>query len=182
VVGRLLFFGAICYTQSRSVRLVPRLHPNLLESGRVMVKRLIGALLLLLVVAVQALAADCDLRCATMTATSGHHGCGDQVQTEPTSTHATHCDGMTMQSDKQNDSVSACGLCRPSFCKLQSEAIATRFASDEFNSQTSTIFLPLQSVLLLAAGRSSLSTIYRSPLRLEMRAPLDLRPGSSLRI
>jgi hypothetical protein len=147
-----------------------------------MLRRFISASLLLLLVAVQALAADCELRCATMTAAFEHHGCGHLVESESSSAPAAHCHGMTMESGKESSSLSASDKCHASICRFQSEAVAKQSGTDEFSSLASAIILPVQLNRNLAAGGSTRPTIGRSHFGQETQAPLDLRPGSSLRI
>ena len=147
-----------------------------------MLKRFISVSVLLLVVAVQALAADCELRCATMVAAPGHNECGNVKHARASSTQAVHCHGRSMESSEGNQSVSAIGHCRASLCKLQSEAIAKQSGVKDLKSQASAILFPVQAILDLTARGSAQSTIGRSVSRPETRAPLDLRPGSSLRI
>lgn len=178
----MLFCRTVCYTQSTLVASFTCVHLDHLDSRRVMLKRFISASLLLFVVAVQAFAADCELRCATMTANFGHHGCGHAVRAEPKSMHLAHCHGMSMKSDAENSSATGTDHCQGSVCKFQSDAIAKQPGANVFNFQAPVVILPEQSLRDLAAASSARATVYRPRNRQEIRAPLDLRPGSSLRI
>lgn len=134
----------------------------------------------MLVVAVQALAADCELRCSTMTAMSRH--CDGPVKSGTSSAQAAHCHGVSMESNKGSLTVATREECQVSVCKFASDAITKRLGVDELTSQVSPIISSGQSSLHLTACGAPQFANFRSRIRRELGAPLDLRPGSSLRI
>jgi hypothetical protein len=180
-VAMLLPFGKVCYTQNRTVALSSLLrhqpNPRLM---RIMLRRFIAVSVLLLVASVQALAANCELRC-TMMAMS-NQACGSHSLAESKSEHAMHCHGMSMGSEKGDHAVSADGHCKVSVCKVRLEALAKQSLTTESLSRSSTS--PGSAQLL--SGPSAVASIQLSlsrSFRLQGgRSPLDVRPGASLRI
>src|SRR5579871_3987433 len=99
-----------------------------------MLKRFIAVSVLLLVSSVQALTANCELRC-TMMARS-NQTCGTHSVVELSHDHAMHCHGMSMEPAKGNHAISADTHCRASVCKIRLEAVAKQTLTTESLSRT----------------------------------------------
>jgi hypothetical protein len=147
---------------------------------RIMLRRFIAVLVLLLVASVQALAANCELRC-TMMARS-NQACGSHSPAESKSEHAMHCHGMPMDPDQGDHGVSADSHCKVSVCKFRLEALAKQSLTTESLSRSSTSpdFAQLPSDL--SAVTSLQLSLSRSFRLQDERSPLDVRPGTTLRI
>src|SRR5579863_7777033 len=117
-----------------------------------MLKRFIAVSVLLLVASVQALAANCELRC-TMMARS-NQACGIHSVVESSHDHAMHCHGMSMEPAKGDHAISADTHCKASVCKIRLDAVAKQSLTTESFSRTSSSPDSVQLVSDSAAVRS----------------------------
>jgi len=147
-----------------------------------MPKKLIIVTVTLLFATVQALAVNCDLRCSMMAISAGCHGCGSHGSTD--SDHGTlkQCHGMTVSSGKSGNSASSRGNCETSVCKAQLEAVVKKSTGDESPSKSFAMSTHAETIHFFDVPTLIRSSLHRSSERLNTSAPLELRPGSSLRI
>jgi hypothetical protein len=166
----LLLFGRVCYTQTR-LAVLPR------DSSRTMLRKLISLSILLLLASVQALAANCELRCALVMASPENPGCSHHVRSE-----LSHCHGMPMESDQPQHSMYGSGHCQASVCEFQLQAIAKKSAMEESLSTAVATAVFAQWSGAFIPDSANLTLIRRSSGRPETQRPLEVRPGTSLRI
>ena len=140
-----------------------------------MIRKSILVTALLLLATVQTLAANCDLRCSSMVSPSRFSDCGNDA-------HMAHCHGMSM--DCSNDGSSGVsGLsCGASVCQAEFLAISKHSTPDELFSRHYATVVTSPLVRPLEGSVGTTSSTGRPPDPLHPGAPLDLRPGSSLRI
>jgi hypothetical protein len=134
-----------------------------------MAKKLIFAMLLSLLVSVQALAASCDIRCSSMEAMTGHAS---------SQTHA-HCHAVSAKSGKET-TLTATDSCATTPCATDLKAIKNASRSDANSGK-----LLLSAVALLTDPFQNISPAGATSLTLASRSggrPLAQRPGSALRI
>lgn len=136
---------------------------------------------LLLLAAVQALAADCDLRCSLMAVSSGSHGCGHE-QTSQGQEQAMHCHGMSMDADHPCNSAMSGSGCPGTVCRARLDAIDKKLSADESTSKSVSATGPAILIHSADEGTRREFSAHRSLDRRNASSPLDLRPGSSLRI
>lgn len=146
-----------------------------LRYERMMIRKSILVTALLLLATVQTFAANCDLRCSSMVSPSRFHDCDNHAQ-------MAHCHGMSM--DCSNDGSSGVsGLnCGASVCRAELVAISKHSTSDELFSRHFATVVTSLLICPLEASIGTRSSTGRPPDPLHPSAPLDLRPGSSLRI
>jgi hypothetical protein len=145
-------------------------------------RKFIVVSVMLLLASVQALAVNCDLRCNVMTIPAGSHSCGSHVATESKHMTMTHSRGMAMDSGNIAKSALSSGDCEPSICKAQLEAVVKNATRDELLSKPIAESTPPRLIRLFDEFSLIRSSLHRSPDRKDTSAPLELRPGSSLRI
>lgn len=139
-----------------------------------MIRKLLSSAALLLLVIVQALAVNCDLRCSLMGASTDCH-------TLHTDSKMPHCHGMSMERDKQI-SLTASRSCAPTGCSTQLTALTK--STDQKDAGSGNL-LVLTAVWLDDPLENDLSngpTTFRLLSRTSDSRPLAQRPGSSLRI
>jgi len=137
-----------------------------------MLKKLLWVAVLSLIVSVQALTVNCDLRCSLMGISTDSHVSHADMQ-------MPHCHRMSMEQDKQT-SVNANGCCAPKGCGAQLKAIAKSAGQND-----SSKLLVLGGICFVDPHRncgSGDSTAFASLGRTSDSRPLAQRPGSSLRI
>jgi hypothetical protein len=151
-------------------------------SKRIMIRKCILATALLLLATVQTLAANCDLRCSLMPDSSESHQCGHNLQTAPGNDRAMHCHGLSMDTSNTCSSVLSGSGCGITICQTHLDAIDKNFSPNESASRLISVTIP--SLLNHSVSDSTLitSSICRPSSRRDTSAPLELRPGSSLRI
>src|SRR6266567_6581218 len=81
-----------------------------------MLRKLLWVAVLSLIVSVQALTVNCDLRCSLMGISTDSHASHADMQ-------MPHCHGMSMEQDKQT-SVTGNDCCAPNACGAQLKAFA----------------------------------------------------------
>jgi hypothetical protein len=147
-----------------------------------MIRKSILVTALLLLATVQTLAANCDLRCSLMPDSSLSHECGHHLQTVPGSDRAMHCHGMSMDASTECSSILTGPGCGVTICRARLDAIDKNFSPNESTSRPISIAIP--GLRNHSEEESPLmpSSVHRSPDRRDTSAPLDLRPGTSLRI
>ena len=148
-----------------------------------MLKKSILVTALLLLATVQVFAADCDLRCALMAGSHGSQECGSHAQMARGHDRMEHCQGMAMMgADNQCSSVMSGSGCGVAVCRARFDAIDKKSAPDESTSKS--ISPTFQALLIHPVDDNTWTRSFarRSPDRRDVSAPLDLRPGSSLRI
>jgi hypothetical protein len=138
-----------------------------------MFRKLLWVAVMSLVVGVQALAVDCDLRCASM-----------GISTESHASHASmqmlHCRGMSMGQDKQN-SMNSIGCCATGGCGAQLKPIAKSPSQNDAGSSKLLVLAVIRFIDPHGNSGSDISTA--APLsRTSDSRPLAQRPGSPLRI
>jgi hypothetical protein len=151
-------------------------------SKRIMIRKSILVTALLLLATVQTLAANCDLRCSLMPDSSVSHECGHHLQTVPGSDRAMHCHGMSMDATTECSSILSGPGCGVTICRARLDAIDKNFSPNESTSRPISVAIP--GLRNHSEDESPLmpSSVHRSPDRRDTSAPLDLRPGTSLRI
>ena len=146
-----------------------------------MLKKLIVATVMLLLAAVQAFAVNCDLRCSLMTVSAGIRGCGNHPATKSSRPTRTQCHGTAMDSGNDAKSALNCGDCDASTCNTHLEALVKKSTGDESLSNLFVMSTPAELIRVFDEF-SFRSSLHRTPERQNTSAPLELRPGSSLRI
>jgi hypothetical protein len=149
---------------------VLRLQPS--ENDSDMLKKLLIIAASFVLVSVQALSVNCDLRCSLIGAKHGHSlYAGMQM---------AHCHGMSMEQHEQT-SVAANDCCSPTRCVNSLNAVIKNTAQ---NAEASTN--PLLSAVVPPANSSGISNPSHPAAFLSLsrsgERPLELRPGVSLRI
>jgi len=147
-----------------------------------MLKKLIIVTVTLLFATVQALAVNCDLRCSMMAISAGSNVCSGHESIQSDHITMKHCHGMAMDSGKNANSASSRGNCETSVCKAQFEAVVKKSTGDESVSKSSAMSTPAETIRFFDVSTLIRSSLHRSSERLNTSAPLELRPGSSLRI
>jgi hypothetical protein len=139
-----------------------------------MLKKLLLVTALLLLVSVQTLTVNCDLRCSLMGASADSHALHSDMQ-------MPHCHGMSSDPDEQA-SLTASDCCAPTGCGTQSKTIAK--GADQNDAASSKLLVSSVALLVdpIGSNGSNSSTACVSQSRTSDRRPLAQRPGSSLRI
>ncbi len=130
----------------------------------------------------QTLAVNCDLRCALMGQTSGNRSCGQHSTVAMGHEQTEHCHGMSMHAGNEAAAVMSGNHCEATFCKAGLVAIVKSSATDESLSDPSAVILPASLPLAARTGTNFRMSAFWSVHREARNAPLDVRPGSSLRI
>lgn len=130
----------------------------------------------------QTLAVNCDLRCALMGQSSGNRSCGQHAAMPMGHEQIDHCHGMSMHAGNEASAVMSGNRCEATFCKAELVAIMKSSATEESLSHPSAITLPAPLPLPGRTGASFRMSAFWSVHREARNAPLDVRPGSSLRI
>src|SRR5258708_18397779 len=91
-----------------------------------MLRKFLWVAVLSLIVGVQALTVNCDLRCSLMGVSTDSHVSHADMQ-------MPHCHGMSMEQDKQT-SVTSNRCCPPSGCGAQLKAIAKNACQNDAGS------------------------------------------------
>jgi hypothetical protein len=151
-------------------------------SKRTMIRKSILVTALLLLATVQTLAANCDLRCSLMPDSSVSHECGHDLQTVPGNDRAMHCHGRSIDAATECSSILSGPGCGVTMCRARLDAIDKNSSPNELTSRPISVTIP--GLPIHSEDESTLlpSSVHRSPDRRDTSAPLDLRPGSSLRI
>jgi len=146
-----------------------------------MIRKIIFATVLLALATTQALAVNCDLRCALMGASLGHGSCGE---TQPMAAQegAGHCHGMHVQTGRNSTAVSSRHSCGSTLCKAELFAVETNSAVGDAPPTSSPLTLSSPFTLAGQAATNSRCSIRRRMHRRLTHAPLEMRPGTSLRI
>jgi hypothetical protein len=139
-----------------------------------MLRTFIVATSLLLLATAQTLAVNCDLRCSSMLISSAGQECGGHW---PMAT----CHGKSGDGDRFIHPGMSGSQCGATLCKTELYAIYKSSAADESSAKSVAVLIPVLSIPV-AAGMWTQSSMRRSPDRQHASAPLDSRPGSSLRI
>ena len=147
-----------------------------------MIRKSILVTALLLLATIQTLAANCDLRCSLMPDSSVSHECGHHLQTAAGNDRAMHCHGMSMDATTKCSSVVSGSGCGVTICRARLDAIDRNCSPHESASRP--ISVTIAGLRIHSEHESTLmkSSVHRSPDRRDTCAPLELRPGSSLRI
>lgn len=145
-----------------------------------MLRKFITVSVLLLVASVQALAANCELRCTMMARSS--QACGTHSVAESNNGPAEHCHGMSMEPEKGHHALSADRHCKASVCKIRLDAVAKQSQTTESRSQHSELAHAAPLVSISSAVTSIQFSLNRSLRVRGGRSPLDVRAGTSLRI
>jgi hypothetical protein len=151
-------------------------------SKRSMIRKSILVTALLLLATVQTLAANCDLRCSFMANSSGSHECGGHLRTVHGHDQAMHCHGMSRDTGNECGSVLSGSGCGVAVCRTRLDAIDKNSSPNESASKSISVTIPALSINSVDVNPLIPSSVHRSPDRRDTNAPLDLRPGSSLRI
>jgi hypothetical protein len=144
-----------------------------------MFRKSIVVTVMLLLAVVQALAVTCDLRCSLMTISTGSQTCGNHVASESSRATKKQCHATATDSGR-NPALSD-GNCDASICKAQLEALVKKSSGDELLLNHTAISTPAKLICVFDEFSLIRSPLHRSPQQ-NASAPLDLRPGSSLRI
>jgi len=138
-----------------------------------MFRKLLFVTVLLLLVSVQAMTVNCDLRCSLMRASTGCHA----TQTaEP----MAYCHGMSMEQGKQA-SVSSSDSCAHASCGTELTAI-TKNVNQNATASSKLLALAVASLVdPFGCNEPNRTTGFASFSR-SGTTPLAQRPGSSLRI
>src|ERR1035441_4370201 len=112
-----------------------------------MLKKLLFVTVLLLLVSVQALAVNCDLRCSMMGISKAPHAFQSDAQ-------MSHCHGMSTDSGK-GASLTAGDCCTATACHIELKAINK--SSDRNDSGSSKLLVSAVDVLIYPSGKSGLS-------------------------
>jgi hypothetical protein len=139
-----------------------------------MSKKLLFVTVLLLVVSVQVLTTGCDVRCASMGASTDHHASHSEVP-------MSHCPGMSMESGN-GPSLTASDSCAATTCGTELKAINKN--ADQSDADLSTLLVSAVAYFVDPFGSSGSdgTTAFASFSRRRDGRPLAQRPGSSLRI
>jgi hypothetical protein len=145
-----------------------------------MPKKLFLIAVSLLLVSAQALAANCDLRCALMRHAMQNHGSDGALQ-------MAHCQGMAMQQSSDGQGGQGTCLTANSSCAHNGCGIGLNSINKSGNQDEAGPGKLLASAVALFIGPSRSSGPDRSSSRASLRQksdgrPLAQRPGSSLRI
>jgi hypothetical protein len=151
-------------------------------SKRTMIRKSILVTALLLLATVQTLAANCDLRCSLMPDSSVSHECGHPLQTAPGNDRAIHCHGMPMNATPECSSILSGPGCGVTICRARLDAINKNSSPNQLTSRPISFAIPGLPVHSQTEGTLRTSSARRSADRRDTSAPLELRPGSSLRI
>jgi len=147
-----------------------------------MIRKSILVTALLLLATVQTLAANCDLRCSLMPDSSVSHECGHHLQTAPGNGRAIHCHGMPINATTECSSILSGPGCGVTICRARLDAIDRNSSPNELTSRPISFAIPGLPVHSESEGTLRPSSAHRSADRRDTSAPLELRPGSSLRI
>lgn len=142
---------------------------------RMKIRKFILVAALLLLATVQTFAANCDLRCSSMAGASHVYDCGNHAQ-------MAHCHGMAMDCSHGGSSGASGLSCGASVCQAEFVAIGNRSTSDELLSRHFATIVTSLVIRSLEGGIGTGSSTGHPPDPQQPSAPLDLRPGSSLRI
>ena len=164
------------------IRFSSRLRSDSAASKPTMIRKSILVTALLLLATVQTLAANCDLRCSLMPDSSVSHECGHHLQTVAGNDRAMHCHGMSMDATTKCKSMVSGPGCGVTICRARLDAIDKNSSPNESTSRP--ISVTIAGLRIHSEHVSTLigSSVHRSADRRDTSAPLDLRPGSSLRI
>jgi hypothetical protein len=145
-----------------------------------MLRKAILVTVILALATAQALAVNCDLRCSLTGIGSLH--CGQHAGMATGHKEAEHCHGMSVQAVNSFAAVSGEHSCGATFCKNGLFAIEKGSAVRGVNFPSSQLALsPLSALTGQAANNARCSNRRRMPRQLA-RIPLEMRPGTSLRI
>jgi hypothetical protein len=151
-------------------------------SKRTMIRKSILVTALLLLATVQTLAANCDLRCSLMPDPSMGRECGHHLQTVAGNDRAMHCHGMSMDATTEYSSILNGPGCGVTICRARLDAIDKNSSPKELTSGPVSVAIPGLAIHSEDGNTLLPSSVHRSPDRRDTGAPLDLRPGTSLRI
>ena len=130
----------------------------------------------------QTLAVNCDLRCALMGQTSGNRSCGEHSAMAMSHEETEHCHGMSMHAGNEAAAVMSGNRCEATFCRAGLVAIMKSSATDGSLSNSSAVTLPASLPFPVRTSDNFRLNAFWSVHREARNAPLDVRPGSSLRI
>lgn len=135
---------------------------------------------LLALATAQALAVNCDLRCSLTGIGSLPYGQHARMATGHK--EAEHCHGMSVHVGNNSTSVTGGFSCGATFCKNWLFAIEKGSAVSCATPPSSQLALSLLSALTGQAANNARCSIHRRMHRQLASAPLEMRPGTSLRI
>ena len=147
-----------------------------------MLRKSIFVSLLFALAITQTLAVNCDLRCALMGQSSGNRSCGQHSAMAMSHEQTEHCHGMSMHAGNEAAAVMSGNGCETTFCKTGLVAIVKSSPADESLTHSSAVTLPVPLPLAARTSDSFRMSAIWSVHREARNAPLDVRPGSSLRI
>lgn len=147
-----------------------------------MFRKTILATVLLALATSQALAVNCDLRCALMSASLGPGSCGEGAPMATAHEGAEHCHGMHVHTGKSSTALSSRHSCGSTLCKAELFAVETNPTVGDVPSPFSPLTFPLPFTLTGQAATNSRCSIHRRMHRQLSNTPIEMRPGTSLRI
>ncbi len=146
-----------------------------------MLQKSIFVVALLAVAITQSLAVNCDLRCSLMEEALGNRSCGQHTPVTMGHEQAEHCHGMSMQAGNEAAALIGGHRCESTVCKAALVAILKSSGADESLLDPTSVAL-LTPLPLLASDPTFRFTAFGHVHRQARNTPLDVRPGSSLRI
>lgn len=145
-----------------------------------MLKKAILVTVLLALATAQALAVNCDLRCSLTGI--GSLPCGQHAGMAMDHKEAEHCHGMSVQAVNSFAAVTGGHSCGATFCKSGLFAIEKGSAVSGVNSPSTQLALSSLSALAGLAVKNARCSVHRRMHPQLASAPLEMRPGTSLRI
>ena len=145
-----------------------------------MLKKSILVTVLLALATAQALAVNCDLRCSLTGI--GSPPCGQHAGMAMGHKEAEHCHGMSVQAENNFAAVTGGPSCGTTFCKNGLFAIEKGSAVSGVISPCSQLAHSSLFALTGQVANNARCSIHRRMHRQLASAPLEMRPGTSLRI
>ncbi|HLH36347.1 MAG TPA: hypothetical protein VKX41_16875 [Alloacidobacterium sp.] len=148
-----------------------------------MLRKTILVVALFALTVTQALAVNCDLRCALMDESPGNDSCNPHASMAMGHEQMEHCHGMSMQAGSESTAeLIGHDGCGAAICNVGLVALMKSPATGDSLASTSSATHPVLVTLPAPAGGSLRSMALRRSSRQAGNTPLELRPGSSLRI
>jgi hypothetical protein len=178
----LLTFGWPCYTAKRPFREIFQSSSPVARLESIVFKKLIVVTALLLFAMTQSFMVNCGLSCALMSYVTGSRTCGEHGRIAKSRENGERCHGMVMQREDQGAVQMGGHTCDATSCKAELLAVTKDLGIRALHSNTEPWTLLRTATLLMTATDGAHSRSHQLISRHSETAPLELRPGSALRI